>query len=243
MKHLSFVIVFLNELMQAHCISFGVFLTTTGNFHGLRTESGLNVAVESVNDNKTLLPNQTLELEFRFTNCNKKKILSASIDFVTSLDVDAMIGDVCQVSTELGGLIASDYNLPFFDFGTTPMFLRNPDYGNLLRTRGGPAFLRQALRAVWEATNFRAFCLVMPARMAQNVQQVMAGFAASFAASGERALATVLDAIFVSGKDYFSAARKVKTACRGKEVVTSAGGTPVSGHWHKLSVLTEIFLG
>ncbi|XP_028332666.1 guanylate cyclase 2G [Gouania willdenowi] len=85
-------------------------------FSALRLGSAVQIAVEKVNSNPSLLGNYSLDFVFRNTNCDPKQSLGGFIHQVWKENVSALFGPACPEEAEVTGLIASAWNIPMFGF-------------------------------------------------------------------------------------------------------------------------------
>ena len=86
--------------------NIGLFWSNKGEVYGGKMETGITIVIERINNNNNILENTTLRFFPYRSNCNKKKILVGMIQFVEPELMDLMIGDTCQTTTELTGLVA-----------------------------------------------------------------------------------------------------------------------------------------
>ena len=194
--------------------NIGLFMNTEGDFHGGSMEGGLTFAIDKINENKTILEERTLILRHYVANCNKKQILSGAIQFVAPDVVDLMIGDTCQTTTELGGLVASDYNIPFFDFGSRPQYLTDPSYGTLVRTRGSASDIRDIYSQVADYQDFRWTCLYAPLQILANVKRVQKAFELD-----KKINVTSRENFYYDMfKSQYSELKRIKISCRGMKI-------------------------
>ena len=106
---------------------------------GGKIETGVTIAIEKINNNSNILENTTLRFFSYGGNCEIKRIWVGTIQFVAPIMMDLMTGD-CQIMTEIASLVASEYNVPIFDLGLRPEFLKNKNYSTLMGTRVGLNF-------------------------------------------------------------------------------------------------------
>ncbi|XP_067433209.1 LOW QUALITY PROTEIN: guanylate cyclase 2G [Thunnus thynnus] len=85
-------------------------------FSALRLGSAIQIAVEKVNTNPSLLGNYSLDFVFTDTDCNPKLSLGGFIHQVWRENVSALFGPACPEEAEVTGLIASTWNIPMFGF-------------------------------------------------------------------------------------------------------------------------------
>ena len=197
---------------NAESVDIGLFWSKGEERHGGKLEAGLTYTIDKINMNSTMLANRTLRLMDHRSNCSKKKILAGSIDYVSPSTVDLMIGDTCLVTTELGGLVASQYNIPFFDFGSKPLYLQDRSYGTLIRTRDNPSNIRYVYSTLAEYQNFRWTCLFVPQQIRANVKRVRQ----DFAMYDRHINVTVMWNFYYDlVKGDYSALSDIKTSCRG----------------------------
>ncbi|CAG06541.1 unnamed protein product [Tetraodon nigroviridis] len=85
-------------------------------FSALRMGSALQLAMEKVNSNPSLLGNYSLDFVFLDTECDPKTSLGGFIHQVWKENVSALFGPACPEEAEVTGLIASTWNIPMFGF-------------------------------------------------------------------------------------------------------------------------------
>uniref|UniRef100_A0A4W3I0U7 Guanylate cyclase n=1 Tax=Callorhinchus milii TaxID=7868 RepID=A0A4W3I0U7_CALMI len=85
-------------------------------FSALRLGSAIQLAIEKVNSNASLLINYTLGFVYDDTQCDPKISLSAFISQVQDDNVSAIFGPACPKVAEIIGLLASQWNIPMFGF-------------------------------------------------------------------------------------------------------------------------------
>ena len=194
-------------------LNLGLFLSNMIIFspEGVGKYAGFFVAVDKINRNASVVQNLTLRSSYNVTNCRKKKILSACIEFISVENLDAMVGDQCQDTTELAGLVAAEYNLPFFDFATVNRYLLDPEYGGvLLRISGGIKQVRLTFNAVTASQNMKKFCYYMPEQYSGHIRQV-------FKAIEKSPQFFYYDLRARTRQDRYAAGfRRIQMSCRGK---------------------------
>ncbi|XP_042121290.2 guanylate cyclase 2G-like [Peromyscus maniculatus bairdii] len=81
-----------------------------------RLGAGLQIAVDELNSEPVGLGN--LSWEFTYTNsaCSSKESLEVFIDQVQRAHIPALFGPACSEAAEVIGLLASEWNIPVFDF-------------------------------------------------------------------------------------------------------------------------------
>uniref|UniRef100_A0A8B9JX77 Guanylate cyclase n=1 Tax=Astyanax mexicanus TaxID=7994 RepID=A0A8B9JX77_ASTMX len=83
--------------------------------------SAIQIAIDKVNSNPSLLENYTLDFVYVDTDCNAKVSLGSFIDQMWQDNISALFGPPCPEEAEVTGLIASTWNIPMFGFvGQTP---------------------------------------------------------------------------------------------------------------------------
>ncbi|XP_041819300.1 guanylate cyclase 2G [Chelmon rostratus] len=85
-------------------------------FSALRLGSAIQIAVEKVNTNPSVLGNYSLDFVFIDTDCSPKVSLGGFIHQVWKENVSALFGPACPEEAEVTGLIASTWNIPMFGF-------------------------------------------------------------------------------------------------------------------------------
>ncbi|XP_040885398.1 guanylate cyclase 2G [Toxotes jaculatrix] len=103
---------------QAHklLIGFQAPWNMSFPFSALRLGSAIQIAVEKVNANPSLLGNYSLDFVYVDTDCNPKVSLGGFIHQVWKENVSALFGPACPGEAEVTGLIASTWNIPMFGF-------------------------------------------------------------------------------------------------------------------------------
>ena len=195
--------------LDAQFTNIGLFWSNREQMHGGNMEGGATCAIEKINKNNSILVNTTLRVFPHIGNCNNKRILAGTIKFVAPELMDLMIGDTCQNTTELGGLVASQYNIPFFDFGTRPQYLQDRNYGTLIRARGSASNIRFAYSHVCDYQNIRWTCLLAPLQIRANVEGTQQTYVAKINV-------TVRENFYYDlTKSDYPAIREMKISCRG----------------------------
>ncbi|XP_042363673.1 guanylate cyclase 2G [Plectropomus leopardus] len=97
-------------------IGFQAPLNMSSPFSALRLGSAIQIAVEKVNNNPSLLGNYSVEFVYTDTDCNPKASLGGFIQQVWRENVSALFGPACPEEAEVTGLIASTWNIPMFGF-------------------------------------------------------------------------------------------------------------------------------
>ncbi|XP_055006373.1 guanylate cyclase 2G isoform X2 [Boleophthalmus pectinirostris] len=85
-------------------------------FSALRLGAAIQIAVEKVNKNPSILGNYSLDFVFTDTQCDPKASLGGFIHQVWKENVSALFGPACPEEAEVTGLIASTWNIPMFGF-------------------------------------------------------------------------------------------------------------------------------
>ena len=227
-NRLIYVLLLISMLkIDAQFTNVGLFWSNRGEVHGGKMEAGVKVAIEKINNNNTILGNTTFRLFHSLCDCNKKNILAGTIQFVSPDLMDFMIGDQCQTTTELGGLVASLYNIPFFDFSRIPRYLTDKNYGTLLRAGGDANKVRSISLTVAEHQSFYWTCLFVPQQIRQNVQRVRQ----AFSTLKEKRIVIMKQYYFDLITNDYSALKEIKTSCRGMY-----GKTLVFGYSHYIKL-------
>ena len=197
--------------VESQFTNVGLFWSGAGRMYGGKMETGVTIAIEKINNNRNILGNTTLRLFPHFCNCDKKKILAATVKFVAPELMDFMIGD-CQTTTELAGLVASEYNIPFFDFALRPLFLTDKNYGTLMRTRDSATDSHLTLGKVCDSQSFRWTCLLVPLQLRAHILSAQK----SFEAFEIKVNFTIRENFYFDlTKPGYPALKQMKVSCRG----------------------------
>ena len=174
-------------------------------------ETGVTIAIEKINNNNNILENTTLRFFPYHSKCDKKMILAGIIEFVALELMDVMVSD-CETTTELAGLVASQYNIPFFDFGLRPQFLKDTKYGTLLRTRDSATDSHLTLGKVCDNQSFRWTCLLAPLQIRANILHAQK----SLEAFEIKVNFTIRENFYFDlTKPGYPALKQLKVSCRG----------------------------
>uniref|UniRef100_A0A665VE64 Guanylate cyclase n=1 Tax=Echeneis naucrates TaxID=173247 RepID=A0A665VE64_ECHNA len=115
--HSSTLTVILTFLIKsAVLVGFQAPWNVSFPFSALRLGSALQIAVDKVNSNPSLLGNYSLDFVYLDTDCNPKVSLGGFIQQVWKEKVSALFGPACPAEAEVTGLIASTWNIPMFSF-------------------------------------------------------------------------------------------------------------------------------
>nr|XP_057933987.1 guanylate cyclase 2G [Doryrhamphus excisus] len=85
-------------------------------FSALRLGSAIQIAVDKINANPSLLGNYSLDFVYADTRCSPKVSLEGFIHQVWRQNVSAVFGPACPEEAEVAGLIASAWSIPMFGF-------------------------------------------------------------------------------------------------------------------------------
>nr|XP_061787653.1 guanylate cyclase 2G-like [Nerophis lumbriciformis] len=97
-------------------IGFQAPWNATFPFSAPRLGAAIQIAVDKVNANPSLLGNYSLALVYADTACSPKRSLGAFIQQVWRDNVSAVFGPACPEEAEVTGLIASAWSVPMFGF-------------------------------------------------------------------------------------------------------------------------------
>ena len=198
--------------VAAQSTNIGLFWSKGQEVAGGKIETGVTIAIEKINNNSNILGNTTLRFFPYRGNCEKKKILTGAIKFVAPELMDLLIGDLCQITTELGGLVASQYNIPFFDFSTIPIYMTDQNYGTLLRAGGDANNFRRVYLAVAQYQNFTWNCFFAPKQIQANVVRVVQTIDTHIE---DKKAFVIKNFYFDLITNDYSALKEIKTSCRG----------------------------
>ncbi|GAB1302546.1 Guanylate cyclase 2G [Apodemus speciosus] len=79
-------------------------------------EAGLQTAVDELTSEPTGRGNVSWEFTYTNSTCSAKESLAAFIDQVQRQHISALFGPACPEAAEVIGLLASEWNIPLFDF-------------------------------------------------------------------------------------------------------------------------------
>ncbi|XP_042636977.1 guanylate cyclase 2G-like [Orycteropus afer afer] len=81
-----------------------------------RLGAGLQMAIDKVNSELAHLENFSWEFTYTNSGCSTKESLSIFINQVQKEQISALFGPACPEAAEVIGLLASEWNIPMFDF-------------------------------------------------------------------------------------------------------------------------------
>ncbi|ELW62084.1 Guanylate cyclase 2G [Tupaia chinensis] len=81
-----------------------------------RLGAGLQIAIDKVNSEPEDLGNFSLEFTYTNSTCSAKESLAIFINQVQREHISALFGPACPEAAEIIGLLASQWNIPMFDF-------------------------------------------------------------------------------------------------------------------------------
>ncbi|XP_070553696.1 atrial natriuretic peptide receptor 1-like [Ptychodera flava] len=85
-------------------------------FSALRIGAAVNVAVDRINDDTDILPNDTLRFTHYNSACNNRVSLDRVVTSVQGDRVVGLIGPACSTAAEAAGLLASQWNVPMISY-------------------------------------------------------------------------------------------------------------------------------
>ncbi|XP_078496609.1 guanylate cyclase 2G-like [Lissotriton helveticus] len=112
-------------LAQASCAAAGTQKILVGfqapwnlsyPFSAQRLGSAIQIAIEKVNADQSLLGNYTMDFIYTDCRCEAKVSLSAFVEQFQKQQIAALFGPVCPEPAEVTGLLASQWNIPMFGF-------------------------------------------------------------------------------------------------------------------------------
>uniref|UniRef100_A0A8C6N5G1 Guanylate cyclase n=1 Tax=Mus spicilegus TaxID=10103 RepID=A0A8C6N5G1_MUSSI len=121
-----------------------------------RLGAGLQTAVDKLNSEPVGLGNVSWEFTYANSTCNAKESLAVFIDQVQKEHISALFGPACPEAAEVIGLLASEWNIPLFDFVGQMAALKDHFWCDTCVTLVPPkqeisAVLRESLRYLgWE---------------------------------------------------------------------------------------------
>ncbi|XP_077995970.1 atrial natriuretic peptide receptor 1-like [Glandiceps talaboti] len=103
-------------------------------YSGQTSAGAVTVATETIHKNETILPNITLEVLWRDTECDSKTAMVAAFDLVAE-NVSALIGPPCAEPAATVGMMASILNIPIVTWhGFTDVLSDKTVYTTLAKT-------------------------------------------------------------------------------------------------------------
>jgi len=98
-------------------VKIGVLLPMTGYWPiGQTSASAITIAVERINKDTTLLPGYNMTFLWNDSQCLAAEGLNQAVEFKLA-NVDAIIGDGCDIICEPASLLAASWNLPIVSWG------------------------------------------------------------------------------------------------------------------------------
>ena len=145
-------------------ITVGLLAPFTGSWdRAPRFASAVSIAVDYVNQNTTLLPENTLDFLFHDTVCSESGGVAATVNLMRQ-NVNVFIGPACSRSCIHSGIVAASYNIPMVSYGCSTTTLSNTRlYPNFFRTkpfaRGSKESTSLALAALMDSFSWKHGCL------------------------------------------------------------------------------------
>ena len=98
-------------------IKLGVLLPMTGYWPiGKTSASAITIAVQRINNDSTLLPGYNMTFMWNDSMCLAAEGLNQAVEFQIA-QVDAIIGDGCDIICEPAAILAASWNLPMISWG------------------------------------------------------------------------------------------------------------------------------
>lgn len=102
---------------EENTVKIGVLLPMTGYWPiGKTSASAITIAVERINGDPTLLPGYNMTFLWNDSQCLAAEGLNQAVEFKLA-NVDAIIGDGCDIICEPASLLAAAWNLPIVSWG------------------------------------------------------------------------------------------------------------------------------
>ena len=96
-------------------LTIGLFVPMTGWAVGNRLASAAPIAIDSINNDRTILPGYKLNFVWRDCGCNSKMSAGGTVEFIEE-KVAAIIGPYCSKGCITSGHIAAYYKLPMLTY-------------------------------------------------------------------------------------------------------------------------------
>ncbi|XP_077984668.1 atrial natriuretic peptide receptor 1-like [Glandiceps talaboti] len=146
-------------------------------FSAKRIGATVNVAIEKINNNPDILPNDTLNFIHYDSACSSRVVLDRIVSMVKEDHVAGIIGPACSSASESGGLLASQWNIPMTGYLTRTHVLSDKSlYDTFSRTTSPDNKEAEAIVATLTTFGWRHFGLVLNleghyGRMFEDVKQ------------------------------------------------------------------------
>ena len=101
-------------------VKLGVTIPWTGNNWdaGPRLASAILIAIDKVNNDRTLLPGLNLTFEWKDSKCEEAVGLTAAVDLYSTSKpkIHALIGPACSAGCKAVGYLAAHWNMPIISY-------------------------------------------------------------------------------------------------------------------------------
>lgn len=115
-------------------LTIGLFVPWTGWSAGQRLASAAPIAIDKINADRTILPDYTINYEWKDCGCDKVMSAGGTVEFIKR-NYAAIIGPYCSDGCKPSGLIAGYYNVPMITYScSTPDLSVKKDYPTTART-------------------------------------------------------------------------------------------------------------
>nr|XP_006816522.1 PREDICTED: guanylate cyclase 2G-like [Saccoglossus kowalevskii] len=123
----------------------------TGPYDKQRVLPAIEIAVDKINDNAYILPNDRLKIVFNDTTCDRVTTTLEVTKMQNQWDPDAFIGPACWLSVEMVSALATYWNIPVLSGAAEDPILSDREiFATLVRTYAPMGKLTSALLRVLE---------------------------------------------------------------------------------------------
>ena len=136
---------------KSHEVLLGVLLPMTGYWPiGKTSASAISIAVDRINNDQTLLPNHFLRYIWNDSQCLAAEGLNQAVEFKLA-EVDAIIGDGCDIICDPAAMLAASWNLPMISWGCESSLLSEKSiFPTFVRTVGSFSKMGDLFFSVFE---------------------------------------------------------------------------------------------
>ncbi len=234
--HLFVSIIHCSALENIHLGLTGFYAYYAPPYQIYKLGSAMNIALDTIRDNSSILENVTLSYVFADDGCSEKTSLGALVTLVRDHHIDAVIGPSCSGSGRGIGKLSSYWNVPVVAYsGTTGDLSDKTIYDTYSRVVSIGPTGGFVMTAVVEAMDWDKLCIYM--RDEAYLLHLRDGIVQSASARNITVLKPILpiltetlhyDQVYDSG--YYESSRRkqrpsmkqLKSFCRGKIYILKA---------------------
>lgn len=128
------------SLQQTKLLNIGLMIPTSGGWIApTHIIPGADIAIETINNDSSILPNYKLYTTLVNSGCTTKDSLTVMADLWKNKQqpVRTFIGPACSVGCEPGGILAAAWNVPMVSWGcASPSLSDKKKFSTFTRTSG-----------------------------------------------------------------------------------------------------------